>query len=561
MLHVGVPTPPRQPIELAPRRLAERPRRPAISSCAARGPTSERPAPRDTNKPTVTKTAIEPALGRPFDGTAIVRVKAHVGTLAFSIGCACASDPRSSGDAFESVTTGGGGSEMGAEMGAETNGASSGVASGSADSEGTGSGACSSASCGETTRESSDGSEEVTVTSDDEGFKFDTPPAVTDGGNGNGDGSCGCGNGDWSYVWIANTDESTVSKVNTRTLVEEGRYITRPDKAGSPSRTSVSIDGKAVAVANRHVGIVKIWTRPEFCKGGNTSTGSTDVKAWGTDDCVAWYTDFPGDTVQRPVAWTQGSLDPATCTYVDQKIWTTTGTNAEPGLCGVGGIWVHRLNGDTGKVENTRHIPDEDFSCDFVGYGDSTSYGPYGGAVDWEGNFWFQGFEVKKLVRVDFDTLDYEIFPASGTFAAGYGITVDTKARVWLSDPIRRFDYATGTWASSVGPSTGGGIAQDLQGRIWAAGNNGLTWVDMETLATGGTVALPAPGFGGAQVKGVSVDIDGFIWAVYINDTRAYKIDPNTFTLEWYEGLNGPYTYSDMTGGQISNVECNPPEG
>ena len=77
-----------------------------------------------------------------------------------------------------------------------------------------------------------------------------------------------------------------VSKLNTRDMTEEGRYYTRPDKQGSPSRTSVSIDGKAVVVANRHGGWTKIWARKEFCtdKNGNgqieTSTGKNNVLAF-----------------------------------------------------------------------------------------------------------------------------------------------------------------------------------------------------------------------------------------------------------------------------------------
>src|SRR5688572_21987906 len=93
-----------------------------------------------------------------------------------------------------------------------------------------------------------------------------------------------CGNSDWSYVYIANTGGYTLSKLDTRTMTEVGRYPTRPDNAGNPSRTSVSIDGKAVVVANRSGGITKVWARPEYCedKNGNgmidTSTGKNDVK-------------------------------------------------------------------------------------------------------------------------------------------------------------------------------------------------------------------------------------------------------------------------------------------
>jgi len=166
---------------------------------------------------------------------------------------------------------------------------------------------------GEGTQTTADPSEgDTQPSSDSDEVKFDMLDGADSMGD-SGSGTCDCGNSGFSYIWIANSVESTVSKINTRTLTEEGRYITRPDKAGDPSRTSVTIDGKAVAVANRNTGIVKIWARPELCKGGNTSTGRLDVKAWGTDDCVAWYTPFSDKTVQRPVQWTSGTLNPATC--------------------------------------------------------------------------------------------------------------------------------------------------------------------------------------------------------------------------------------------------------
>ena len=93
---------------------------------------------------------------------------------------------------------------------------------------------------------------------------------------------------------------------------------------------------------------------------------------------------------------------------------------------------------------------------------------------------------------------------------------------------------------------------------MWAsAGNVGVRWVDMETLTPGDLIPLP----GSNTVKGVSVDIDGYVWAIRQGDTKAYKIDPNTYELEWYDGLNNPYTYSDMTGGALQNVICPPPEG
>jgi hypothetical protein len=387
---------------------------------------------------------------------------------------------------------------------------------------------------------------------DDDGPKFDTPDGVTAGGDEAG-GDCECGNADWSYVFIANSQQSTVSKINTRTLEEEGRYLTREDGNGSPSRTSVSVDGKAVVVANRHVGLVKIWARPELCSGGNTSTGKDDVKAWGDDDCVDWFVDFPDMTVQRPVQWTPGEGE---C-HENQKVWTVTGTNGQsPGFCGPGGVWIHRLDGDTGTVEDTIHIDEGQFPCTQAILPDGTGVGVgiYGGAVDADGNFYTHGFDNGKFARVDFDTLEVEIFNGGG-----YGITVDTKGRVWWNG-VSRFDYATNQYENAGVSGGSGGIAQDLQGRMWFANNDkGISWVDMDTLAMGDTVPLPAgPGW---TVKGVSVDIDGYIWAVRQDETAAYKVDPDDYSIESYDGLDGPYTYSDMTGGAVFNVTCNPPEG
>ncbi len=368
-----------------------------------------------------------------------------------------------------------------------------------------------------------------------------------------------CGNTDWSYVWLANSAEHTVTKLNTRTLEEEGRYYTRADQSGSPSRTSVSVDGKAVVVANRYVGLTKIWSREEFCEDRNnngvidTSTGKDDVLPFAEDECIAWFQDFPDMTVQRPVAWTSGVYNEETCEYDNQEIWTMTGAMGDmPGRCGPSGIYVHRISGDTGETLASTHIPESDLSCLFGA--NTPGFGAYGAAVDPENNMWFYVFGQGRIARVDYETLEYEIFSGGS-----YGITVDTNGRVWDDSP-RRFDYETKQWANIIGslPGSGGsGVAQDLQGRIWSATSGGVGWVDMETMEVGDTVLLPDQ----ANYRGIGVDIDGYIWAVPLGGTRAYRIHPETYEFDFYEGLNSPYTYSDMSGGQINNVTCNDPNG
>lgn len=65
---------------------------------------------------------------------------------------------------------------------------------------------------------------------------------------------------------------------------------------------------------------------------------------------------------------------------------------------------------------------------------------------------------------------------------------------------------------------------------------------------------IPLPG--NNIYRGIAVDVDGFIWAIQLGGNAAYRIDPDTYETAFYDGLNAPYTYSDMSGGQISQVIC-----
>jgi hypothetical protein len=380
-----------------------------------------------------------------------------------------------------------------------------------------------------------------------DGFKFDAG-VQPDIGAAQCDMGMMCGQSDFSYIWIANSTQSTVSKINTRTLVEEGRYLTR-DTPGNPSRTSVSIDGRAVAVANREGGIIKIWARPEDCKGPNTSTGPADIKPWGADDCVAWYTAFPEAASQRPVAWTSGTLNPVTCQWDDQKIWT--GYGRDPGgsggsFCSDDRIFVHRLDGTTGAVEATIEMP---FPC--------TTFGLYGGVVDSTNDLWltrlFEG--SPGAIHVDYDTLAYDTI---GPFY-GYGITVDHNGHIWGGTGIPgKWDPVAQTWTQIMGSinNAGVGLAEDQQGRMWVGIVGGIQAFDAETMAMADTVMFAGEMI---QSKGISVDVDGFIWAVPDNADRAYRVDPTDLSYVQIGGLIGAYTYSDMTGGGLKTVACNPP--
>lgn len=394
--------------------------------------------------------------------------------------------------------------------------------------------------------------------SSDGGTKLDVAPP---GGGGTG---CGC---DFSYIWVANSAQGTVSKINTMTMVEEGRYQTRPDGTGDPSRTSVSLAGDVV-VANRFGGLTKFYAEPSDCQESNgmagiqTSTGANDVLPWDMEECRAWYLPFPTSN-QRPVAWTGGTAGPDDCNADDAQVWTVTSTVAGlfPGLGGPGGVTATLVHGGVGAIVEQVDIPATTFS--------GASFGAYGGAVDAAGNLYFVGlgtFSPGTLVRVRKDDLGVDSWPIPQGVST-YGITVDHAGNPWVSSTLgagaARFHPDTGTWDVIMGFWGGSGLAEGPDGRMYVSGGGGVYAVDLDSLAVDHIFVSDE------TVKGVGFDSLDNLWAVtYLDDEMpspaggvAFKIDPDTgVVIDFYNGLDHPYTYSDMTGKALGTVTC-PPAG
>lgn len=364
------------------------------------------------------------------------------------------------------------------------------------------------------------------------GPKFDV--GSPDGGASCGGGDGGGGDATFSFIWIANSSQSTLTKLNTETLIEEGRYYTRDDNAGSPSRTSVSLSGDA-AVANRNGGVGKFFARVEDCVESNgtagiqTSTGAADIKAWAEEECRAWYTPLVYSS-NRPLAWAPGDFNTSTCEWENEKLWTA-------GASGSGTAEVLLLDGETGVVEQTIQMPEI-----------TSGIGLYGGAVDGDGNFW-ASTNGGQFVRVDRQAFTYEMWPIGP--GPTYGIAVDSKGRPWLcgGGHAQRFDPVTETWAATPGASSGiGGCMTDGQGTLYHSRGAEMVGIDTEMVVE--VSAHPIPNY----VHGVSIDFNGYVWGVAFGSTDAYRLDVNTGTVDTYPSLVGAYTYSDMTGFGLSSA-------
>ena len=375
--------------------------------------------------------------------------------------------------------------------------------------------------------------------------------------------NCGGNSGvfDFSYLWVANTDQGSISKVNTETGVEEARYFSELSQNGgsSPSRTSVNIDGHYVVVSNRGTGwVTKVAASEDDCVDANgngtieTSQSKDDLLPWGTDECVLWSTQvfvpFSGGGGPRATAWAPGDFNPQTCKYEDQKVWI--GWLKAPGQAVMG-----RLDGETGVIEAQVDLPNWPLTADV-----NNGYAPYGAAADAEGYIWTTAVYSPLVYRIDPVTLEVKVWQSPNN-DSHYGMTVDGKGRPWFANwnghgGVSMFDPATEQW--HVIPGSEGnvlrGIAADPNGNVWVASNSGakgcgLMQVSADTLTYVTFHTFPQCG----TPVGVSIDVEDQVWMVDYNGW-AYKINPDTYEQTLVTIANIHYTYSDMTGGGLANA-------
>jgi hypothetical protein len=365
----------------------------------------------------------------------------------------------------------------------------------------------------------------------------------------------------FSIIWIANSTEGTVSKVDTVTAIELARYETGPDDP-DPSRTSVNLFGD-VAIANRSGSVVKIAADIDNCvdldQDGaiTTSQGSDDVLPWGTDECVRWYHDVGfagggGNSNQggpRAIAWDAGEQGPDGCP-TDPKLWV--GWRNQPEAA----VRIRRLDGETGAALGEVDGPDWD---------QQWGHGTYGGATDKHRDFWGLG-SSGTLIRVDAETLAVDRWDNPEPNRVLYGIALDQLGDPWLGGwdgSLWRFDVASQSWEDhgQVGePGRLRGLALDPDGHAWIAGNDPCGLIRYDTV-NGQPVAAQIELPGCEEPVGVSIDSNGFVWVVDRGAELAYKVDPDTQSVTaTVEGLVDPYTYSDMTGAGLDLV-ANPPVG
>jgi hypothetical protein len=415
---------------------------------------------------------------------------------------------------------------------------------------------------------------------------------------------------EFHYAWIANYQEGTVSKVDTDTGAEVGRFdsvrlldvpTARPaheacdwvSTGNCPSRTAVDLFGN-VWVANRAFGsqgtASKIANLPADCidrNGNGVIDTSTDWDMSGTiepdcdgngvfdtlttvctgggppefigqdDECILFSVNVGGvDSVPRAL-----SIEPGTGPTDPGDVWI--------GAFNEGAFY--KFDGATGT--QLVRVP---------AFG-SAGIAPYGSVLDAAGTLWAVnnccdngGIRPLDTATNTFGAL--RVKPASlgaGVCDGGppgqYGIAVDGAGRIWLGGwPCNAafvYDPAADTWAriDALNPGYGGrGIAVDGFGQVWMAMHLGdftgarVVRLDGASLTWLGTYDMTPLGVD--VPVGVGVDFNGSIWTVNQSSSSAVRVhvDPVTGVPsphpvtgnvmdEFPVGLE-PYTYSDFTG-------------
>ncbi|HOI72991.1 MAG TPA: hypothetical protein PLO63_02480 [Syntrophales bacterium] len=335
------------------------------------------------------------------------------------------------------------------------------------------------------------------------------------------------------FIWVPNSNEGTISKVDSKTGTELGRYRTGPTTGGSPSRTTVDLKGNCW-VGNRNTGtVVKVGLNEngqcvDRNKNGTieTSTGATPL-AWGADECVLHEVVL--------IAGSEGTYNPG------EYKGSYSGT---PGPRGIGidannNLWAgtygthkyYHVDGGTGRILKTYDVP---------------GHNPYGAVVDPRGIVWSADLSNSYVGRLD---------PASGAFTTiktgqTYGMGMDKNNHLfiagWCANTLTRVNTTTGAieWQKPTGDSCSRGVALTNDGDVWVANsssNNVSRW------SNDGVKKTTISGFN--HPTGVATDSDGKVWVVNYGDAFIKRIDPATNRVDLEKQVAGPhYGYSDMTG-------------
>ncbi len=351
------------------------------------------------------------------------------------------------------------------------------------------------------------------------------------------------------FIWVPNTD-GTVSKVNTETGKELGRYWVAPHN-GDPSRTTVDLQGNCW-VGNRTAGtVVKIglYEAGQYIDRNDNGTIETskdlnddgditggEILPWGQDECVLYEVVL--------ISGKEGTFVPGTYAGgYDTNYWGTSprglAIDASNNLWA--GTWssskYYYIDGSTGTILNT---------IDVSPWGHSA----YGAVIDQNGILWSARLS-SHVLRIDPSNLANTI---KINLEHTYGLGLDYLGHLFVGGggQLTKIDINnTVTPIMWTKPArTVRGVVCTADNDVWVAGvDGGGVYNSVSRYDNNGNFVVTIPAFNAPS--GVAVDAVGKVWGTNINDSFIHRIDPATNTVDLSKSINGSpghYTYSDMTG-------------
>ncbi len=347
------------------------------------------------------------------------------------------------------------------------------------------------------------------------------------------------------FIWVPNSNSHSISKIDTNTGDEIGRYYVGPTTSNqNSSRTTVDLQGNCW-VGNRGTGTaVKVGLneagqcydrngngtiQTSFDTNGDGDISDPEMLPWGSDECVLWEVVLiDGATgTYRPGNY-QGSYNAnylrAVAIDASNNVWAGVYNDQK----------YYYINNQTGQIQTSIDVS-------------STGTHPYGAVIDRNGMLWSASYPDYHVVRIN---------PANGALTKvdlthlSYGLGVDSNGRLFVSgyySKMSRINISNATVDWTV-DTLGGckGVALTNDNDVWLAGR---TAYQVGRYSNSGTQEATIDlGFG---PTGVAVDSNGKVWAMGDTSGTIKRINPTTNTVDLTKDVVGTsthYGYSDMTG-------------
>lgn len=342
-------------------------------------------------------------------------------------------------------------------------------------------------------------------------------------------------------LWIANTGEDTVSKIDLSTATEVARYHSHGDE---PIRIAVDYNGDAWVVNRAYTGqssLTKIAGELSHCvdrndNGIDTSNGPGDVLPPGEDECILLSVPLGSDdppAVGRALAIDGSSNEDAT---YGGSVWVGLHTMMQ----------VQERDGQTGALIRTVQTPD---------------FAPYAAAFDAWGRLWLIS-QDGILARIDRSQSQPEatFLEAPLSCYLLYGLTLDTNEDLLMSgfhcDQVVHYNPDTQVWRNLATYPSARGLAV-IDSTAWVAHTDGhLSQVDMASFTVTEVHSLTGLSAQPFESIGVATSNDMQVWVVSSQNllgsngvVTQLNASDGSIVSQTPVGL-APHTQGDLTGSE-----------